>query len=250
MKVALQPFRRNFLCDVLQIGAGAGRTQRQIANVGAEDLQGEMQPLPPTEFVQTDGQRINFFPRGASWYPNPEETRRARLFDNLTQTFRKRAKSIRIAEKLGHRNEQILKEILNLFRMCLQILQVFAGVQRSSHRHPPPDAPQGGRFFVVAKIHIRGAVNQFEDLIQIVVLVRWNLWRFVFLQMQNVGMPAHARQLLRDLCGGEYKVRRSTGDGALWHSLKLGGAFCLDKGDAASSFDGLQSFCAVIPSAG
>src|SRR6266852_2004413 len=109
--------------------------------------------LVAKEFKQSHSQRIGLLAGRAARRPHSDRPLVGLILHNdginlALQGF----KSLEIAEKAGHRNQNIVIEFLCLFRVLLQILPILIRRIEFENQHAPHRAPLNGIGLVLAEI--------------------------------------------------------------------------------------------------
>ena len=149
----LQPGRRYIGRDRCRIQSVAAEVDRPFVNVGGKNMQIGHAVVQRHLFLEQDGHRIGFFPRGAARHPDPH-----RLFwrtmgqqDGQHIAF-KRFESCLVAKVVGDADQHVLKQQLDLFRMHAQEIPIGWQVRNAIDLEPALDAAQDRGPLVLPKI--------------------------------------------------------------------------------------------------
>ncbi len=104
-------------------------------------------------FAQQDGDRIGLLAGGAAGHPDADLLVRALALEELgNDEGLKRVKGIRIAEEIGHADQQVAKQRPSLVRIRLQPLDIAVDLSELLHLHAPLHAALERLVLVLAKI--------------------------------------------------------------------------------------------------
>src|SRR5882762_8363001 len=184
---------------------------------------------------------ISLFASGASGDPDADlvvGTLIAKDFRNhlLAQGF----KSLRVTEELGHSDEQVFKEIIDLLWIVLEGFEVFIGRIEIEHLHAPLDAADQCALFVAAEIVSSLAPQHWK-----------NSWqRFDYFIVQSLGALLSLKRAevievfddaRRHLLDRDDVIDKTCRDSAARHAVVLGCFQRLGEGHPAMLFNGFQA---------
>ena len=158
-------------------------------------------------------------------------------------------KLVRVAEKAGHADEQVLVEPVQFVLVSVQKIEVVLEAGLLAQGHAPPQAPIERGRFVSRKINPGLPLEQHQKFFHVGGVRRPFAGR-LGRGRQHVGMAAEPAELLPDAIRRENEIHTTRADGAARHAVISGGLFILGKGDAALGFDGLQAKGAIAGRAG
>ena len=240
-KKASQPFGGHFLLDALGVNPGPGFLDGRGADIGRENLDGNLGALVPDGFQHDDGNRIRFLARGTARHPDAQGLIRAAILQEPGKhLFRQRPKGVRVAEKAGHIDEQVLVQGLHLVGMLLEKQHVLVHPIHLVQEHAPLDAPADGRVLVIGEVHSGVRAQQDENLVEDVRLSGGPLRRLCLPGQHHVRVPTEPCQFSRNPFGRQNAVDKSAHDGASRHPVVFGRLFVLGKGDPALRLDRLE----------
>ena len=141
-EVFVQKFRRHAGHFMRVVNALAGLLDRLFANVGAKDLDAVAAGLVFQVVHQGDGDGIGFLARGAARHPDPDRDGGGLVLQDGREYFLTQGdKTIRVAEKLGDLDDQVIEQRLNFARLVLQKADVILERFNVVEHHAPLDAP-------------------------------------------------------------------------------------------------------------
>ena len=243
-EIARQPLRREVGRDAGRIDPGPGRGDRPAVDVGGEHLHRESLPERLHALHQENGEGIGFLAGGAPRRPDanygvrPPVGKEPRDDLGLEHT-----EGLRVAEEIGHADQQVAKQRLHLGRCLLQIPDVVAQRVELVDRHAPLDPAVDRARLVLGKIMAGLGAQQDEDLFQ----------RALGLEGRDrvgFGRPAEGVQGIGDQLGGhlgrgQLVVHQPGGEGAAGHAVELGRSGVLRHDHAALALDGAHSQRAI-----
>jgi len=162
-----QPLRRQVAGDAGRKEAGPGRGDGLVVYIGGKDLDGVAALEPLEALLQQHRDAIGLLARRAARHPDPEGLPRGLGGADWPQgQLVERLEDLRVAEELGHADEQVPKERHHLGGRLLQILDVALDRLDLVHRHPPPDPPANRVGLVLGKIVAGLGPQEDADLLE------------------------------------------------------------------------------------
>ena len=152
--------------DAVGIDAGAGGLDGLAVDVGSEDL-GLVTPLHPLHLLaEEDGDGVGLLAGGATGHPDPHGLA-GRFFQQAgDDLFLQGLEGLRVAEEVGHGDQEIPEERLHLQRVLPQVTDVDVHVTDLVDGHASLDAAADGGLLVVGEIVSYLGPEQDEDLLQ------------------------------------------------------------------------------------
>ena len=161
-----QPLRAHVPGDAFRVKPGAGGLDGLVVQVRREDLDGELLLQAVHLLPQHHGQGIGLLTGGAARRPDPHRRAvRARSQEPGQGGLGERLEGLRVAEEIGHPDEQLPKEQVQLMRILVQKPQVLLRAFELVHVDAPLDAPANGVGLVGGEIVSRAGAQQHIDLL-------------------------------------------------------------------------------------
>ena len=153
-KEAVQALRAHIGHDVFAINSGAGRVDAFGIDIGGENLNFEV-PAPVYSFKgfeQANGQTKGFFAGRATRGPHPKGAVAAFPPQQGQQVLLQMVERLPVAEKLGHPNQQLLKQGIYFGWGFLQKTHIVRKMLNLVRVHAPLDAPEHGIALIKRKV--------------------------------------------------------------------------------------------------
>ncbi len=198
--------------------------------------------LVAKEFQQSHGQRVGLLAGRAARRPHSDRSLVGlALCDDGIHLALQSFKSFEVAEKAGHRNQNIVIQLLCLFVMLLQILRILTRRVKLEDQHAPHCAPLNSIGLVLAEISPTGPSQLINDPGEICRAreKRFNLCCLRFLS--HIRVAGDPLQLFRNLLRRQDEVHAPRIDGAAWHAVVLGRFRSLGKCNAPFRLDVFQT---------
>ena len=158
-----EPRRRHVGLDRVRIDAVAGERHAVRVDVGGEHLQLDV-ALRGRDLLQKEhGDGIGLLAGAAAGHPDAQRPIQGLPLHELRNDFlRQLVEGGRVAEEVGHIDEEVLGEQLTLARILAQDLQIVRAALQPGHRHAPLD-PALQRSPLVEREIVRAARGQEID---------------------------------------------------------------------------------------
>ena len=213
---ALQPFRRNAV-QWRPIASGAGTADRLVVDVGGEDLHLGAGSRAH-RLAQRDGDGVGLLAGGAAGHPDAQHVGAGAVGQHRRDRQRpQRLECDRVAEELGHPDQELAEQQFVLVRMLAQIVDVVGDGFGLRHQHAALDAPQQGLFLVLAEVVADFLVQQFADGLQVCGHVTAHAVVALAL-MRGVHLFLIGQQACRHLRHRQHGIDQAGGDRAGRHA--------------------------------
>src|ERR1700684_251582 len=141
MKEATQASGAHIGFDAFLVHCGAGALDSGFAEIGAENLDGDLRAFVAQELHQGDGMRVGLFARGTAGNPDANGRTAASpraenlRVDGLPQSLER----LRVAKKRSDVDQQVLVESIDFLAVPLEKRDVLAEVLDFVQDHAAPD---------------------------------------------------------------------------------------------------------------
>lgn len=204
-------------------------------DVRREDVHRDVRGARPERFEQAYGDRIRLFAARARRNPDADRvTLQPARDEPRDHDALERLERAGVAEEVGHVDEKILVELLQLVRLRVNEAQVVVEPIDALHRHAPLDASLDRGLLVVREVVTERIAE--ED----VELLHPRRLRPGAARRHEEGMLRHLRERGPDGGGRERAVDDAGLDRAARHAVELRGLRRLHEADAASLLDRLE----------
>ena len=167
-----QPFRREVCGDAGRVQAGARGGDGPAVDVGCEELHRVVLLERVHALLQEDGDGIGLLSGGAAGRPDAHHGAGGLVVEEPgNDLFLKHLAGFRIAEEIGHADQQVAKQRLHLRRRLLQIPDITVDRVDLVDRHAPFDAAVDRARLVLRKVMTGLGPQQDENLLQRVWIV-------------------------------------------------------------------------------
>ena len=216
-----QPFRRDVGGDAGRIETGPGRGDCLAVNIGGEHLHLVVLSESLQVFLEKDGEGICLLAGGTAGRPDADHrTCRLTLKNSGHDLLLEGLEGLRIPEEIGHADQQIAKQRLDLRRVLLQIIDIHLHRFYLKNGHAAGNAAVDGIELVLGKVVTGLTAQQDKDLPQGVLGLECR-------GGGRPGRPAEGLGHIGDELGGhlgrwKFVVDQTGGDGAARHAVVLG----------------------------
>ena len=129
---------------------GSGKCDGTAVKIGGKNLHFVALPQCFEALLQQDGNRISLFTRRAAGRPDANGAARWLAFEQLGDDLcLQHVKGFRVAEKIGHTDQQVPKQGFDLHWCLLQVPDVAVHRIDLVHRHAPLDTTIDGAGFIL-----------------------------------------------------------------------------------------------------
>ena len=137
---------------------------------------------------------------------------------------------LRVAEKLGHPDQQIAKQGVNLQRIALEQGHIVVAAQNGAQAHAPLDPAQQGAALVARKIITTAGLHQLDQLLRGALVVALQIGLGI---TQDIGVAGIGGDHLGHFGHGQHMVGAAGGNGAARHAVAAGAGRVLHQHHAA-----------------
>lgn len=147
--------------------------QRDVAQVGAEQLHGEFRARLPHKLQNADGDRVGLFTGGAARHPHAHRIVLGAVLQDRGQHVRRDGREGgRLAEKAGDMDQDVVEQQIELVAIGFQIFGVFLGRIQAMNGHATECPAADGSGLVMAEIHTLGRAEHSHDLFECTLMFR------------------------------------------------------------------------------
>src|SRR5579871_4272366 len=158
---APEAYLGDFSGDVLLVKTGARALNRAFAEVGAENLDGEIEAQFGKHLDQRDGVRVRLFSGGASRDPDAHRIGGGTIGENLgVNDLAQALENLRVAKEAGDVDQDIAIERFDLRGIAMQELEVFAEVRDLIDMHAAQDAAPDRGCLVIDEVDFAVGLQQ------------------------------------------------------------------------------------------
>ena len=155
-----QPRRRDAGQARFGIGGGARLPEGRLADVGAEHLDADLAGLLAQGLQQQHRDGVQLLAGGAAGHPDADRLPLGFARHDAGQNLGAQGvEGLRVAEKAGDVNQDVLVEGFHLGFVAAQQAQILVEVRDFFQGHPPGDAAADGGGFVLQKVHPGGGAQ-------------------------------------------------------------------------------------------
>lgn len=257
-----QPRWRHIHHDGSRIGAGARHRDRIIVDIGSKQLDIGRFGQRGRMIGQQHRQRIRFLAAGAGRHPYADLLTLRLVAEQLRHhTVFQRLERIAVAEEIGHADQQILEQGLELQRLAFQQVGIVAQRGHALHQQAALDPPQYRGALVVTEIvtgigaqHRNHALQSFlagGHLAGFFAFAQRFVRRIIGVDQLDVACDfTQGNQLGGNLLRAQHEVDHIGGDGGQRHAIMFAFARVLRHRHAAQLLDVFQAIGAVAAGAG
>ncbi len=149
--------------DAFGIDAATRHAERDLVDVGGEDLDAGLPALALGLLAQEHRQRIGFLASGTPGDPHPHRLARRLAQQHLVDRHLERLEGVGVAEEGGDADQKLAEELARLLAIFAQPLGVMFDRADLQDLHPPLDPPQQRRLLVEAKVMAGGDLQKLAD---------------------------------------------------------------------------------------